>query len=208
MPVQDFALDATGSQRVQVHWTTDNEPATVLLNGSALGSFTSPEERASGKDFALPDGSFVHVRFANSQPQAFRNGAPLPLAQAPVEPSAPRKRGGCLTAWLIVNLVLIVVFTAFAMLAALGAAVGGLVMSIPTWAIFAYALVGIIGIVGIIALLVWRKWGFFLVAAYVLLNIVLDFATGDVNVHTFTPLVAVAVLYYLLRQGGAWEHLK
>jgi hypothetical protein len=29
MPIQDFALDAHSTQRIQVSWNSDSEPATV-----------------------------------------------------------------------------------------------------------------------------------------------------------------------------------
>src|SRR5690242_6285485 len=86
MPIQDFFLDSTGGQRIQVHWDADGSKATVLLNGSIFGSLTTADELAGGgKDFRLPDGSILHVRLVNNQPQAFRNGFPLATAPAIVE---------------------------------------------------------------------------------------------------------------------------
>ncbi|MDQ2906523.1 MAG: hypothetical protein M3Y81_23660, partial [Chloroflexota bacterium] len=144
MSVQEFALDASAAHRVQVQWTSDTEPATVLLNGSILGALATPEERAAGKDFPLPDASTLYVHFApdGHGPQVFRNGMPLSLASAVSAmpamsaasnvPDAQRKRGGCLTTWLIFNLVVIILFTVIYLLAAIGATTNASA-AVPAW---------------------------------------------------------------------------
>ena len=208
MPVQEFALDATASQRIQVHWASDSDPASVLLNSSLFGSLATLEERTAGKDFTLPDGSSLHVRFVNNQPQVLRNGYPLAVALAVSKTSSQRKRGGCLTTWLILNLVLVSGLTLLYFLDIAGSAVLGSSASISPGVFLLFALLGCVGIVGLSALLAWKKWGFYLVALYVVLNIVLAFPLGLFNgIRTFTPLLGLAALYYLLRRNDAWEHL-
>jgi hypothetical protein len=208
MPVQEFALDATGSQRIQVHWASDSDPASVLLNSSLFGSLATLEERTAGKDFTLPDGSSLHVRFVNNQPQALRNGYPLAVAPTVSKISSQRKRGGCLTTWLILNLVVVSGLTLLYFLDIAGSAVLGSSASISPGVFLLFALLGCVGIVGLSALLAWKKWGFYLVALYVVLNIVLAFPLGLFNgIRTFTPLIGLAALYYLLRRNDVWEHL-
>ncbi len=214
MSVQEFALDASAAHRVQVQWTSDTEPATVLLNGSILGALATPEERAAGKDFPLPDASTLHVRFAPDThgPQVFRNGVPLAPVSAPAlsaasaVPDAQRKRGGCLTAWLIINLVFIVLFTLIYLLGAIGATTNASA-AVPAWVFLVFALLGCVGIAGLIALLTWRKWGFYLIVFYVISNVLLSFPLGLVNYRTFIPLVGLGILYYALRRNDVWEKL-
>ena len=208
MPVQDFALDPMGNHRVQVHWASESDPVTALLNGSVLGTLATPDERAAGKDFMLPEGSYLHVRFVNDQPQAFRNGYPLTIAPAIVEPASLRKRGGCLTTWLILNLVVISLFTILYFLSFLSSLSNDNLSLLP-WAYIALGLIGCVGIVGVSFLLGWKKWGFYLVASYVLCNFALAFPLGLVNGNprVFTPLVGLAILYFLLRRNDVWEQL-
>ncbi len=209
MPVQDFALDPMGNHRVQVHWASESDPVTALLNGSVLGSLATPDERAAGKDFILPDGSFLHIRFVNDQPQVFRNGYPLATAPVITVPASQRKRGGCLTTWLIFNLVGIGVFTILNFLAFLGSMASN-DSSLPPWVFLAFGLIGCVGIVGLSLLLGWKKWGFYLVALYVACNIALTFPFGlidSTHLRAFTPLVGLAILYYLLRRNNIWEQM-
>lgn len=214
MAVQEFALDAAAAHRVQIQWTSDTEPATVLLNGSILGTLATPEERAAGKDFPLPDASTLHVRFAPDAhgPQVFRNGVPLAPASAPaLSAAAPisdaqRKRGGCLTTWLIFNLVVIILFTVIYLLAAIGATTNASA-AVPAWVFLVFALLGCVGIAGLIALLTWRKWGFYLIVFYVVCNILISIPLGLIDFRSFTPLIGVGILYYLLRRNDVWEKL-
>ncbi len=208
MPVQDFALDAAATQRIQIHWSTDSEPATVLLNGKILGSLANGQERIVGKDFVLQDSSLLHIQFFENGPQAWLNRLPLAPVAAVADPLPQKKRGGCLTAWLILNLVVVCLFTGLYLLASFGALVSSNT-TLPAWIFLLFTLLGIIGIVGLSMLLAWKKIGFYLVAAYVLLNFGLAFPLGlfNGNPRTFTPLIGLAVLYILLRRNSVWEHL-
>ncbi|GCE03168.1 hypothetical protein [Dictyobacter aurantiacus] len=208
MPKQVFALDATATHRITVHWEAENNSATVLVNGTILGTFSSIEEKVAGKDFILPDNSPLHVQFFNGYPQAFRAG--VPLASVPdmdAVPAPRRKRGGCLTAWLIFNLVVVVALTLLYFMATLGAMANN-TTTVSPFVFLLLGVVGIIGIVGLSLLLAWKKWGFYLVAGYVLIGIVLSFVTGSVDVRTFTPLVGVVILYLWLNRSGVWEQLS
>lgn len=208
MAKQDFALDATATHRITVHWTADTEPATILLNGSILGTLTTSEEKAIGKDFILPDTSPLHVQFFNGQPQAYRAGMPL----APVAPVVDvtvkqHKRSGCLTTWLIVNLIGIVGLTGMYLLATLGAMVSDTVHTSPLLFLL-LAIVGIIGIVGISMLLAWKKIGFYILAGYAVIDVILALIIGPINGTTFSPLIATIVLYVWLNRSNVWDNLE
>ncbi len=120
MPVQDFALDAQNN-RIQVHWSFEDGPVSVMLNRSVIGTIATREERMTGKDITLPDNSVLHVQFSDNRPQVFRNGYLLtPVEQTAAEPLSPKKRGGCLTTWITLNLVVISIFTLIYFLAIFG----------------------------------------------------------------------------------------
>ncbi len=208
MPVQDFALDPAATHRVQVHWASDAEPATVMVNRSILGSLSTVAERMTGKDFTLPDGSTLHVRFVNGQPQAFRNGYPLAIAPAIPETSVlQKKRGGGLTLWLIVNLVIIIFYTAVYFLALIGSILSSASSRPLTYLVL--MLIGCVGIVGIGMLFAWKKWGFYLIVFFVVANFIAAILLGLFNgyVTFFLPFVAVALLYYRLNRNDVWQQL-
>src|SRR5450755_1241825 len=180
MPVQDFALDPAATHRVQVHWTSNTDPATVMVNRSILGSLSTVAERVAGKNFTLPDGSMLHIRFVNGQPQAFRNGYPLAIAPAIPETSVlQKKRGGSLTIWLIANLILIIFYTAVYFLALIGSILGS--ASSRPLAYLVFMLIGCVGIVGIGMLFAWKKWGFYLIVFFVVANFLAAILLGIFN---------------------------
>jgi hypothetical protein len=208
MPVQDFALDPAATHRVQVHWVSDADQATVMVNRSILGSLGTVAERTMGKDFTLPDGSMLHVRFANGQPQTFRNGYPLAIAPAIPETSVlQKKRGGGLTLWLIVNLVIIIFYTAVYFLALIESILGS--ASSRPFTYLVLMLIGCAGIVGIGMLFAWKKWGFYLIVFFVVANFIAAILLGLFNgyVTFFLPFVAVALLYYRLNRNDVWQQL-
>lgn len=117
MALQEFALDATGSNRVQIsrEGSPDGEQFYVLLNRSMLGTITAEEARLTGREFRLPDGSTLRVQSIENQIQVLRNGqALLPATAAPQQtlvlpPKTLRRfRGACGAVFLVgfVNLLL------------------------------------------------------------------------------------------------------
>src|SRR5713101_7269945 len=110
MSVVEFVLDHSAQQRIQVHMSAQ-QPAsvTVLLNRTILGSLAL-NEQPYGKDFRLPDNSFLNVRIVNGQPQVSRAGYPLPpidaatanavdMSPAALVQERNKKLGGCLITW-------------------------------------------------------------------------------------------------------------
>ena len=220
MAVQDFALDTTGVQRIQVHWEAGTEPATVLLNNSVIGRL-SADERVTGKDFVLPDGSALRVQLSDNQPYAYRNGYPLsPVASVVVqseqagraEQAIRAKRGGCLTAWLILNLVANISLAGLYLLTFLGASAAGPASTdIPSIYFLIFGLFGLVDVAGAVLLLLWKKLGFFLIVGAVVASIIVSFPAGLYKtniVSVFAPLVGVAILYYLMNRIDMWRHLS
>lgn len=212
MPIVEFALDATAQQRIQVHLPdVQPEAVTVLLNRSVLGSLT-PDEQIAGKDFRLPDNSPLHVRIVNGQPQVARAGYLLPPVDAAtlktldVSPAAQarKKLGGCLVAWLVFNLLVIGVFTVINLLAIFGSLATGT----SPLSFLLFGLLGIMGLVGIVLIFFWKKLGFYLAAAYVVLGILLSIPFGYLDVRSFIPLVSVAILYVYLNRSGIWDQMR
>lgn len=215
MPVVEFALDSTAQQRVQVHLPAE-QPAsvTVLLNRSVLGSLT-PEEQAAGKDFRLPNNSLLNVHIINGQPQLSLGGYPLLPVDAiaanakDVSPAAlaqerNKKLGGCLVAWLIVNLVIIGGLAILYFLAIFGAMATG-ISPLP---FLLFGLLCIVGLVGISLIFFWKKIGFYLTAAYVVLSLLLSLLFGLLDARSFVPLVAVAILFVYLNRSGIWDKMS
>ncbi|HTI13684.1 MAG TPA: hypothetical protein VL461_03810 [Dictyobacter sp.] len=191
MPVQDFALDTTATNRLQVKWDTQNDPVSVRFNASSLGILISVNERVIGKTFALPNGSAVFIRFVNGMPQAFLNGYQLMAVEARVDPKPGRfrKRGGYLSIWIIANIVLVVVST--------------LLIS----RFFLFSLIAAIGIVGLVALWAWKKWGFYLLIGYVALNFVMALILGLTRTlpFVFLPMVSLGLFYFWLWRSNTWN---
>lgn len=84
MPIQEFALDATGTRRVLISREAGplGDQLHVLLDRSMLGTISGQEAESAGREFALPDGSFLKVQLAYSQVQVLWNGQPLPSISA------------------------------------------------------------------------------------------------------------------------------
>lgn len=213
MSIVEFALDPGAQHRVQVHLPTEQPSAvTVLLNRSILG-FLASEELPSGKDFRLPDNTLLNVRMINGQPQVSRAGYLLPLvdaadinaaASSPASRRGNAKLGGCLTAWLILNLVAIGSLTLANFLAIFSAIAKGISPVI----FLLFSLIGVIGLFGISLIFAWKKLGFYLAAAYVVLSLLLSIPFGLLDIRSFVPLVSVAILYVYLNRSGIWEKMS
>lgn len=215
MPVLEFALDPGAQHRIQVHLSAEQPAsATVLLNRSILGSLTS-DEQSAGKNFLLPDNSVLHVRIVNGQPQVSRAGYPLPpidsnaaheidSSPAALAREREKKLGGFLIAWLILNLVVIGGVTMLHFLATLGA----IAIGVSPLEYLLFSLLGVVGMVGISLIFFWKKIGFYLTAAYVILGVLLSFPLGLLIAPSFIPLVSVATLYVYLNRSGVWEKMR
>ena len=215
MPVVEFALDSSAEHRIQVHLPTKQPaPVTVMLNRSILGSMSS-EEQPAGKDFRLPDNSFLQVRIMNGQPQVSRAGYPLAsvdatmASKADLSPAAQalerdKKLGGCLITWLILNLVVIGYLTLLNILTIFGAIAKGISPGVSVL----FSLLGVVGIVGLSFIFLWKKLGFYLAVAYVVLGFLLSIPFGLLDVRSFVPLVSIVILYVYLNRSGVWDKMR
>jgi len=215
MSVVEFALDPGAQQRVQVHLPSEQSASvTILLNRSILGSLAS-DEQAAGKDFPLPDNSVLNVRIVNGQPQVSRAGYPLSpidaatanvvdLSPAALAQERNKKLGGCLIAWLVLNLAVIGGLTLLYFLATIGAMATGA----SPLAFLLFSLLGVVGLVGISLIFFWKKIGFYLTVAYVVLGLLLSIPFGLLDVRSFIPLVTIVFLYVYLNRGGVWEKMR
>lgn len=88
MPILEFALDITGTRRVQTFWEAGKGDLKLLLNGSIIGSI-SQEELVWGRAFPLADGSVLKIQAVNNQLLVTRNGQLLLPLQAQSNPSLP-----------------------------------------------------------------------------------------------------------------------
>lgn len=209
MALYEFVLDAASNQRVQVQWQA-TVPATISLNGRPLFSFANQQEQTVGREVQLPDGSQLFVRLTGEQPEVWRNGSPLtPIPVQEAEQADQRRRlGGCLTTWLVLNLALIILLTALYLFAAQAVATNRAIAAYPSSVFLIYAVIGLIGIAGLVALFFWKKWGFYAVVAYVILNIIMDIVLHIVTLRSFTPLLGLLVLYGLLQRNNVWQRLN
>lgn len=215
MAVVEFALDQGAKHRLQVHLPTGPAaPVTVLLNRSILGALTS-EEQVVGKDFSLPDNSTIRVQIVSGQPQVSRAGYflnPLDAAVAnkpDLSPAAQaldrnKKLGGCLVAWLILNLLLTGGLTIIYFLAMFGVMAEGR----PPLVFLLFGLLGLIGMVGIALIFAWKKLGFYLAAAYVVLSFLASIPLGALDIRSFIPLLSIVILYMYLNRSGIWEKMS
>lgn len=217
MPVLEFALDSSAQYCIQIHLPTGLPASlTIMLNNSILGTLTSDEQN-TGKDFHLPDNSFINVRMLNGQPQVLHNGYLLPLIDdsairsvdwSPAAQAQKRDRrlGGCLITWLILNLIVTGGATVIYFFAALG------VISLENSSAFFFFLfagfLSIIGLVGASLIFFWKKLGFYLLVAETVLSLLLLFLFHLLNPVPFFNVIPIAILYIYLNRSGIWEKMS
>jgi|SRR5450755_1426883 hypothetical protein len=221
MPIQDFALNVESMQRVQVFWNSESEPATVKLDDKVIGLLNTARERAEGKEFTLPDGSTLHIRFVNNQAQVTRNGSPLGgirrVVRSVKTPPEGRQLGGCLTTWLVVMLIGSgsTIITNFLQLS--GVTKNHFFQPSPVFLLLAVLLSGT-QIISVIALFAWKKWGFYLFICIALCNLVIYYLEHTIGNYPFPsvelttlsfigPFIGIGILYYLLRRNDVWQQL-
>lgn len=112
---------------------------------------------------------------------------------------AQKQRHGCLTAFLIVMIVLNSI-TALAYLVG-SQAIQQALPGIPAWALIVLGVVAVFNLVCAIALFNWKKWGFwgFIISSIVTLVINLNIGLGVAQ--SLSGLIGVAVLYGVLQIG-------
>jgi hypothetical protein len=115
------------------------------------------------------------------------------------ETKKTKKRHGCLTAWLILNIAFTLIFI---ILYLVGAGVSELPGGSPGWAIPVLVILLIFEIVCAVALFSWKKWGFWGFCAVNVIGLIVDIYLG---ISLFWPfievLVGIAILYLALNIG-------
>lgn len=123
--------------------------------------------------------------------------------------AGPKKRHGCLTAWL--GLMIVVnALTALAYL--LGSSMMRQAMpNAPAWAFPVLIVFAVINVVCAVALFQWKKWGFWGVCVSSAAGLVVNLSIGLSIGSVVLGLVGVAILYGILQIGGdnkGWPQLE
>jgi hypothetical protein len=121
-----------------------------------------------------------------------------------------KQRHGCLTAWLV---LVIVVNAVVALLYVVG---GGVVAStLPSdrgWLVPVLAVLALANVAFAIALFTWKRWGFYGFVASSLIGLVINIAIGINPAQAVFGLLGVAILYGVLQIGDqtskGWPQLE
>jgi hypothetical protein len=120
-----------------------------------------------------------------------------------------KQRHGCLTAWL----VLVIVLNAIVSLVYLfgSSAVGSTLPSSRGWAIPVLAVLALVNVACAVALFLWKRWGFYGLVATSVVTFAINIALGINVLQAAFGLVGVAILYGVLQIGEAnkgWPQLE
>jgi hypothetical protein len=140
-------------------------------------------------------------------------GQNIPTAP-PVTPTK-KQRHGCLTALLIVIIVLNAIgILGSAILAVVGTGFLGVDITVPLWENIVSIVLGIMTIVCAVAIFMWKKWGFWGLVAVEVINVASGVATGDgfsIVSSILGAVIAVGLLYGTLQIGKedkGWTKLE
>ena len=126
---------------------------------------------------------------------------PLQPAQIPSE----KKRHGCLTAWLIMMMIMNPLVILIYLL-------GGSVYSyLPGWYIPVMILMAIVNVTGAVLLFKWKKIGFWLFCATTAVGFFINLAAGVGIIPSLQGLIGVPILFGVLNIGGVnkgWTQLE
>jgi hypothetical protein len=123
--------------------------------------------------------------------------------------SQPKQRHGCLTAFLILVIVVNSVTALFYLLS--GESVQQAFPDAPGWFLPVLAVASIFNVICAIALFQWKKWGFFGFIGSSVLAFIVNLTLGLNIVQLFMGLAGVAVLYWVLQIGKeikGWTQLE
>jgi uncharacterized membrane protein len=125
-----------------------------------------------------------------------------------------KERHGCLTAWL----VLLIILNAISLL---GAAIGYLVdpqairevlPDAPGWIFTATSVISLFSLIFAIALFAWKKWAFWGYVVSSIASVIVSMLMGAAVWQWLLGLVGVVVLYAVLQIGGeekkGWPQLE
>ena len=113
----------------------------------------------------------------------------------------PVKRGGCLTAWLILMIL------GSAYLAVTYLAMGDkLLPNLPGWSLPALGVLCIVNLLCAIAIFAWKKIGFYGVIGTTVITVVINIASGLPIASAAGGIIGILILYALLRP--VWDNLS
>jgi hypothetical protein len=153
-----------------------------------------------------------------SSEERMQNSPPEAPTGKPPETTTPKKRHGCLTAWLI----LIIAFSSITLLSNL---IENKIfianLSIGNWAPIVFILIYIWNIICVIALLKWKKWGFWGICSGAIITLITNivfgisydfiYRVGYIIWATISAVVGIVILWIMLNIGGkdkAWTQLE
>jgi hypothetical protein len=114
-----------------------------------------------------------------------------------------RQRGGCLTAFLILMLVVNPLTGLYYLFA--GSSLSQSLPSLPGWAVPALGVLALVNFVFALAIWNWKKWGVYGFAASSAIVFVINLISLGL-LPALTGLVGLGLLAYLLR--GVWQFME
>jgi hypothetical protein len=120
-----------------------------------------------------------------------------------------KQRHGCLTAWLVVVIILNSLTTLIYLFGSSAIASG--LPSSRTWAIPLLAVLAVANVAFAVALFLWKRWGFYGFVATSIVSFGVNLALGVNVVQALFGLVGVAILFGVLQIGNenkGWPQLE
>lgn len=113
--------------------------------------------------------------------------------------STKQARNKFISFWLWLGAIINVIFTIIYLLLLFSSKGLWSATPEPTWLRIIWILQSIVLVTGYTLLLKWRKTGFYIMAAMLVLNIILNMLTSGISVATFSPVVSFVLLYFVLQ---------
>ena len=110
--------------------------------------------------------------------------------------NSSRKRGTVLTVWLVFLILANAVGAIRSVLLILS--ITTVPFSVPLWESYESIVVSVLIVVSLIAMLMWKKWGFYMFCAILVLGFAVNLIVG-VGVFSFFGLIEIVITYLLLR---------
>ena len=131
----------------------------------------------------------------------------------PPQPTPPKQRHGCLTAWLVLAILgnsLLALLVACLYFLAGPEVIRRTAPNLPGWAFPFMIAAGIFNVLCAVALFRWKKWGFWGFVATTVLAFAINLYHGLTPTASSTGLLGIAILYGVLNVGKdrrGWDQL-
>lgn len=151
---------------------------------------------SDGQDLSEGIGDAWKIEGSEYEEEENPHGSPTP---------PDKQRHGCLTAWLVFNILL---GSVVALLLLAGSALVQGTTETSRSVLLVSGVVQVVVVACLVALMRWKKWGFWLYAVVSLLLFALNVLSGQILV-AIQSLVGLLVLWVLFQSGRpkAWEQL-